>query len=244
MTRRFFAQAKACATLLLLLASCSPKHEQKVWLWAWERNEDLTWLDTSRFSVAYLGGTYNIGGQKFEYMPRRQPLSIPKSIATMPVLRIESKDSFDATAIGMITSHIKNNLRDPAGWLQLDFDAKTSEREWYAALIKQLKQKLPGVKLSITALASWAMSDPWIDSLPIDEAVPMFFDMGVDDRNIRTMLSRGEKVRAKKAQGIYGLALDEEIPVDIRGARIYLFSPRTWNQRDLQKALDYYHLSE
>ena len=67
--------------------------------------------------------------------------------------------------------------------LQVDFDAKRSERGFYAALLRSLRSQMPPqLPLSIAALASWCSNDDWISGLPIDEAVPMLFRMEPDRR--------------------------------------------------------------
>ena len=40
----------------------------------------------------------------------------------------------------------------------------------------------------MTALASWCLSDRWISDLPVDEAVPMLFQMGPETPDIKRML--------------------------------------------------------
>ena len=78
------------------------------------------------------------------------------------------------------------------GAIQIDFDAVTSERNFYRQLLEDLRQQLPdNVPLSITALASFCIGDPWIKDLPVDEAVPMMFRMGTDNESIRGMLAKG-----------------------------------------------------
>jgi hypothetical protein len=225
-----------------LLSACSPKHEEKIWLWVWERNEDLRWLNESEFGVAYLARSLEVGNNMYLTRPRQQPLKVPEGIDKLPVIRIETRDEKIWNVLPELADAIVHSFPADLGRLQIDFDAKVSERFWYAELIKAIKTKRPNLQLSITALASWVMSDPWIDTLPIEEAVPMFFDMGVDTRNISAMLMHGNPVRSKKAQRVYGLALDEEIPVDIRGSRVYFFSDRNWNKRDLELALKHYDL--
>jgi Protein of unknown function (DUF3142) len=125
--------------------------------------------------------------------------------------------------------------------VQVDFDATRSQRQFYSAVLAALRRKLPTeTPLSITALASWCYGDAWLDSLPIDEAVPMLFRMGIDDRQIRRMLADGEDFRSPACRGSLGFSTDEQIPVTsaqmITGRRIYWFHPRAWTAAVFQSA--------
>jgi uncharacterized protein DUF3142 len=126
------------------------------------------------------------------------------------------------------------NLRNVSA-IQVDFDAVTSERDFYRALLQDLRAKLPDtMPLSMTALASFCVGDRWLDSLPVDEAVPMIFRMGADDKPIRNLLSSGEDFREPLCQKSYGIATDE--PVDLKfkpGRRVYVFNPRSWKPEDV-----------
>ena len=97
--------------------------------------------------------------------------------------------------------------------LQIDFDASQSEHSFYAALLTDVRQRLPqGMPLSITALASWCTSDPWIDRLSpgtIDEAVPMLFRMGPDAMEMGLYIESGKEFRARACRGSVGLSTDE-----------------------------------
>src|SRR5260370_36036755 len=62
----------------------------KIMLWAWERPEDLSFIDPSKIGVAFLAKTIYLRGERVESRPRLQPLSVPDSTALMAVVRIES----------------------------------------------------------------------------------------------------------------------------------------------------------
>ena len=125
--------------------------------------------------------------------------------------------------------------------LQIDFDAAESEQGFYAALLKDLRKRLPqGMPLSITALASWCIGDPWLERLPpgtIDEAVPMLFRMGPDGANIASYLESGHEFRPRVCRSSLGVSTDESFSRALleeqvqRSAdnwsakRIYIFRP-------------------
>jgi hypothetical protein len=88
--------------------------------------------------------------------------------------------------------------------------------------------------LSMTALASFCVGDRWLDDLPVDEAVPMIFRMGADDRTVKNMLTGGDDFREPLCQRSYGIATDE--PVDLKfksSRRVYVFNTRSWQSTDI-----------
>jgi hypothetical protein len=82
----------------------------------------------------------------------------------------------------------------------------------------------------MTALASWCLGDPWIRGLPVDEAVPMLFQMGPDSRDIRRRLASGDDFSLPVCRTSIGLSLDEPLARVPPGRRRYVFSPRGWNE--------------
>src|SRR6185436_16086459 len=109
--------------------------------------------------------------------------------------------------------------------IQIDFDALVTERDFYRALLQDLRAKLPAnVSLSMTALASFCIGDRWLDDLPVDEAVPMIFRMGADDKRIKSFLIDGNDFPEPLCQTSYGIALDEPIAMRLaEKRRLYVF---------------------
>jgi len=96
-------------------------------------------------------------------------------------------------------------------------------------LLHELKPRVPS--LSITALASWCAGDNWLSDLPIDEAVPMLFRMGVDKG-----LRRFDAAVCRNAAGV---SIDE--PIDAPAVdRLYIFNPNPWSRESLNSALEAY----
>lgn len=141
--------------------------------------------------------------------------------------------------------------------IQIDFDAAISERPFYAALLSEVRRRLPpSMPLSITALASWCIGDPWLEKLPagtIDEAVPMLFRLGPDAQDIVKFLRSGKEFPVTSCRGSLGLSTDEPLSRDVlsgafRGAspalrqkRVYVFSPRAQTQSAAQSVLEEWH---
>ena len=211
-------------------------------LWAWERPEDLEFLNTERYGVAFLAQTLILENDGVVFRPRRQPLKVTPQTKLIAVTRIESVKTTGKRAA--LTDQQKDELvklvlktleLDNISAIQIDFDAATSERQFYTSLLKDLRGKLPErVPLSMTALASFCIGDRWLDDLPVDEAVPMIFRMGADDMAIKSSLAAGNDFREPLCRHSYGVAIDE--PLDMKmdqTRRLYLFANHSWSAADL-----------
>jgi hypothetical protein len=214
----------------------------KVILWAWERPENLEFLDPERFGVAFLAQTLVLKGDEVVMRPRRQPLIVAPKTKLIAVTRIESQKTTGASVtlspaqrskvVSLVTHTME--LKNVAA-IQIDFDAVTSERSFYRALLEDLRGQLPdNVPLTMTALASFCIGDRWIKDLPVDEAVPMIFRMGTDNTAIRTLLASGKDFRVPLCQRSYGIAVDEPVEMNFDPSRrLYVFNVRPWTERDV-----------
>src|SRR6266542_893708 len=59
-------------------------------LWAWERPEDLSFIDPREVGVAFLAKTLRLQGKQLLVRPRMQPLKVPPETMLMAVVRIET----------------------------------------------------------------------------------------------------------------------------------------------------------
>jgi hypothetical protein len=212
-------------------------------LWAWERPEDLSFLDSHKFGVAFLAQTLTLKGDEVVFNPRHQPLRVPPETKMMAVTRIESqKTTGEKTVLSQnqrqqLVKLILLTLElSRVAAIQIDFDALVSERDFYRALLQDLRAQLPdNVPLSMTALASFCIGDRWLDDLPVDEAVPMIFRMGADDKPIKNRLAGGDDFREPLCRHSYGIALDE--PLEMRlytSRRLYVFNDRSWTKESVR----------
>jgi len=215
----------------------------RIILWAWERPEDLEFIDPQRFGVAFLAQTLALSGEEVIFNPRKQPLKVRPETKLIAVTRIESQKTTGKRAAlspaqraKLVTLILKTKDLTNVSAIQIDFDAITSEREFYRALLGDLRKQLPdNVPLSMTALASFCLGDLWLADLPVDEAVPMIFRMGTDDKPIRNFLAGGNDFNEPLCRKSYGIALDEPLQMKFSGARrLYVFNVRAWAERDLQ----------
>ena len=210
-------------------------------LWAWERPEDLRHIDPKKVAVAFLSRTIYLRAGDTFVKPRLQPLHLPPDVALIAVARIESdrklhpllhERQFEQTVQAVTDIASQANVLG----VQIDFDATISERDFYRRLIQRVRSRLPDTtQLSITALASWCAGDNWLDSLPIDEAIPMLFRMGVDENKFRAQAASGVPFSAKKCQHSVGVSTDEPLDTKFSAARSYVFNPKPWSPESVTR---------
>jgi hypothetical protein len=201
-------------------------------LWAWERPEDLRFIDPATTGVAYLAATIGIqtdGSLRFHF--RQQPLRLPaERTSQIAVVRIETPAHYVLPdPAGMVHGLSRIVQREDLAALQIDFDARASERAFYRAILAGLRERT-SLPISITALASWCDSDWQAGSPELSEAVPMFFRMGNRER-------KDMSIRASACRGSIGLSTDEKWPAHrpaglLNPSRVYVFNPHPWTKPD------------
>ena len=207
-------------------------------LWAWERPEDLRFLDPTKAGVAFLAGTVRLGPKGMSYRPRMQPLQVARETKLVAVVRIETTAGaeLEPEIARQVAREIAQTARLPAVVaVQVDFDATASERVFYRELLVELRQQLPpSIPISITALTSWCIGDLWMTGLPIDEAVPMLFRMGVGQADVTNWMRSGHDFREVACRTSVGISLDERWPKLPAERRVYAFSPSPWTERSFK----------
>ncbi len=218
----------------------------RVTVWAWERREDLRAVDAATTAVAYLDQTLLVDGGGVVVKPQRQGLLLPAAmgLVRIPVVRIETgpdvvlnEEMAEAVASAAARSAVAG-----AAALQIDFDARRSEREWYREVLTRVRAKIPaGMPLSMTALASWCSYDNvWMQGLPVDEAVPMLFRMEPDRRRAMA-LGAGDRdefvIREPLCRGSVGISTRERWPREMTGKRVYVFADEGWRRDGLEETV-------
>lgn len=245
-----------CAVLLAALAFIYPKarsvlndrrsissnaRQPSTILWAWERPTDLRFIDPKKFGVAFLAKSILLHADEVGIRPRLQPLQLPEGTKVVAVARIETsreqKPALSASQRDRVVQSIAEMASLPGvAEIQVDFDATQSERNFYRELIANLKQRLPpNTRLSITALASWCMSDDWLTDLSVDEAVPMLFRMSSDGKQIINRLDAGDDFNAAPCRQSYGISLDEQRPKLRPARRLFVFNPNAWTEKSVRE---------
>lgn len=108
----------------------------QIMLWAWERRENLDFIDPRGMGVAFLAGTLYLRGERVVVRPRLQPLRVPAGATLMAVIRLES-DQVEPPQLStgqqkQVVAAITKLTRTPkVTAIQIDFDAKASERAFY-----------------------------------------------------------------------------------------------------------------
>jgi len=227
------------ATVALLVSRDSRPRgadRPKVWLWAWERYDDLRFLDPRSTGVAFLAATVRLDSGGAVWKGRAQSLRLAPGTRLLPVVRIEG-------ALVPDKSDMVRRLADVArthgnDGLQIDWDAPVSARPAYRALLADVRQALPdSVPLSVTALASWCTGDCWLERAPVDEVVPMLFRMGADERRVRYDLARRGEFACRACRNAVGLSTDEKEWPSLSERRVYLFHPGPWTRAVYERAM-------
>jgi len=212
-------------------------------LWAWERRENLSFIDPGKTAVAYLATTLDLAADSVIVRPRFQPLTVPPHTMLIAVVQIEiawrTPPTLSASQRTRAAAIIAGLADTSPAAIQIDFDATRSERGFYRDLLTEVRSRLPAaMPLSITALTSWRLDDGWISALPIDEAVPMLYRMGPDADRIRAYLLGGGEFTPTISRESIGLSLDTPIAgLSTSEKRIYLFSPHPWSPELVRSAM-------
>jgi hypothetical protein len=219
-------------------------------LWCWEAPQDLRQVPATT-GIAFLAATIRIHKNSLSYLPRMQPLQIAPHAYVLPVIHIESDHDvppeFEMNQKDKIAGLIAKLAGGADGKrVQVDFDARSTERAFYCGLLKELRKELPAdSSISITALASWCLDDCWTDALRAQQIVPMFFSMGHGGKDaLARALARGTIDSGDSALAI-GLSASEPEIINalgshglLKGRSIFLFASHGWTTSSAQKIED------
>jgi Protein of unknown function (DUF3142) len=203
----------------------------RLMLWAWENPQDLRFVRPGSAGIAFLARTVWLTSENVSSRPRLQPLRFQPGTDLMAVVRLESAGRGLPPRHQAIREVLPATHLSGVGALQIDFDARASERAWYAAFLRELRAELPAkLPLTITALESWCDRDPWLGGLPIDDATPMLFRMGTGER-------LPDDFASPVCRSSIGVATDEVPDRVPRRRRVYYFHPGPWTEQTYQGAV-------
>jgi hypothetical protein len=204
--------------------------------WLWDEAPLPAW---SASEAAVLQRHILLTGDTALTRPRMRPPAMPGSTLVTPVLHVEVSTVNPPRDIEASRAMIVRALLDAAaggtsGWVQLDMEARPSQREFYRSLVKQLRAALPPqVRLSVTALAWWCRSPAWLDNLAADEVVPMFFRMGKDSATMRAIVEQSPAtLHASCRAGSAGFSPQEPFAPQVaaRYRKTYWFDRHAWKR--------------
>ena len=209
-------------------------------LWAWERPEDLRFAGPG-VSVAVLAGTVILSADAVAARPRLQALRVAPGQRLVGTVHVEidrnARLAWTAAQRATASAAVLDLAADARFTeLQVDFEVRTSEHAVLLDLLRAVRAGLaPGRTLSMTALASWCDTDaPWLDDAPVDDIVPMLFRMGRGGAALRERLAAGGWLRNPRCATSLGLATDTPRPALLRGRRLFVFDPVSWQPDALQ----------
>jgi hypothetical protein len=233
-----------CCNFLLVLSACLPppvlaqaqatSQAQVAWLWdgallpAWSVPE-----------AAVLQRHILLTGAHARTRVRQSWPAMPATTRVTPVLHVEVSTVNPPTGIDRRADMIVHAMREAAqastsSWVQLDLEAKPSQRVFYRALVARVRAELPPhIKLSVTALAWWCRAPAWLDDLAADEVVPMFFRMGRDSARLRAIVDQTpQQLHASCRSGSAGFSPQEPLPAHVtaRYRKTYWFDRHAWKR--------------
>jgi len=220
------------------------KYSPRIFIWAWERPENLLFIDNKNIGVAFHAGIITFSDSETFFRPRLQSLAIDSKISPIAVIRIENREKGSQLKNSQLSKAadliVKTCSQNKISGCQIDFDAKSLEINFYKDLILKTRDNLPkSIPLSITALVSWCHFGSWLEDLPIDEAIPMFFRLGIDEYVIRNNLIGESFMKARICQKSIGISIDEPLPKSeyLKNRRIYIFNPDSWTLEDFSNII-------
>ena len=211
-------------------------------LWAWHRPEDLRGLDRQKVGVAFLAATWFLGPDGPRIEPRVQPLLVDPGTQLMAVVRIEAVTrplpAYDGRQIRSMAASLADVVaRSRAGGLQIDYDATSSEHAFYRQLLQETRVALGERPLSMTALVSWCTADDPLLAAPVDEVVPMSFQLGVQGAASLKARAAARELRSRRCASAIGVSTDEPTPELEGDRRLYIFSPTAWTPAAARRAI-------
>jgi hypothetical protein len=231
-------------TIYLFLSLCALPHHAAgaannaappvAWLWdeallpAWSAPE-----------AAVLQRHILLSGDNALTRPRRRWPAMPAFTRVTPVVHVEVSTvnppiDIESRRPMIVRAMLEAAGASTSGWVQLDMEAKPSQREFYRSLVRELRDRLPAdVKLSVTALAWWCRSPAWLDNLAADEVVPMFFRMGRDKVRLRAIIEQSPvTLHASCRAGSAGFSPQEPFAPQVRERyrKTYWFDRHAWKR--------------
>lgn len=234
--RRFAVITLLAAASALRAAAAQAMPPAPAVAWLWDSAVLPAW---STAEAAVLQRHILLTGPSALTRPRLHWPLMPSTTRVTPVLHVEVSTVNPPQDIDTRADMIVRAMREAAqastsGWVQLDLEAKPSQRDFYRALVARVRAELPPqVRLSVTALAWWCRAPAWLDGLAADEVVPMFFRMGRDNAQLRHIVEHTPAMlHASCRAGSAGFSPQEPFAPQVlaRYRKTYWFDRRAWQR--------------
>jgi hypothetical protein len=219
----------------MLLVPFAPPLPAIAWLW-----KDAAPPAWSQARVAVVDRHILLSGDMVRERPGAKPRRLPAGTEVTPVVHVELDPLRPAVSLRAATPVIITAMKSAAlattsGWVQLDLEARPSQRADYRALVREIRSVLPAkIQLSVTALAWWCRSPAWLDGLAANEVVPMFFKMGRDGEAVRALVAlQPSALHPLCRAGSAGFSPQEPFDraVIARYAQTYWFDYHGWRKK-------------
>jgi hypothetical protein len=223
----------AVSILAMLICSNNANGANKI-AWLWDTAQPPAW---SVQEVAIVVDHILLRENSILERQRSTSPSLQSTTRVTPVVHVEISTVSPPKKIenshDLIVSRMAEAARmSTSGWVQLDMEARPSQWEYYAALVRDIRTALPDkTKLSVTTLAWWCRAHTRLAMLDADEIVPMFFRMGRDASQIRnTSIHTPDKMDSQCRSTVAGFATNENFPAAViaRYTKTYWFDRNAW----------------
>jgi hypothetical protein len=224
------------ATFMAMPIAPAAAGERVAWLWDGARLP--AW---SLKHAAVLERHILLSGESIRSRAGQHPGQDAATLVT-PVLHVEVSSvnppsNLAASRAPIVDAMLRAAARSTSGRVQLDMEAKPSQRLFYLALVREVRAALPpNIALSVTALAWWCRSPAWLDDLAADEVVPMFFRMGKDGAALRELVEHApQSLHPRCRAGSAGFSPQEPFSEQAlaRYGRSYWFDYHAWKRDNL-----------
>ena len=230
-----FRAAGLGLTLIAFLAPAQAASTTKI-AWLWDGASAPAQADVQ---AAVVMQHLLLNGPDILVRPRpRAPALMPGSPVT-PVVHVEigalrSPVDAERQRRAIVQAVLQVAPLSTSGWVQLDMETRASQRDFYQTAVRDLRRALPPqIKLSVTALAWWCRDPTWLDGLPADEIVPMFFRMGRDTAALRRVFSfEPQRLDPRCRSDVAGFSIQEPFDHETtaRYRKTYWFDDHRWRQ--------------
>lgn len=208
-----------------------PAARPDVFAWTWNRDDDLRFLPPAA-GVAVVRQSLEFEGHATRIRANHGVLVAPASAVVLPVVHVDAfarwRPALDAAQEdALVRTIVDVAAHAPADAVQVDFEAAPSQRAFYRRVLERVRARRPTTWLSITALSSWCLDDRWTAGLPVDDIVPMAFELGPGADAVRRRIGTLAHWPEAGCTSV-GAATDEPALHLPAHRTLFLYSPTPW----------------